>query len=109
MFGKRPPPSSGLADRVRQLGQAKPRSIEPTTKPREPREAHFREGTVTLNGGERLRVVIKDLSASGARVEFIVHRHLPAMVTLSEPTRKLRRQAQVVWQGNGAAGLWFVD
>ena len=98
-----------MADRVRQLGQAKPRSIAPTTKPREPREAHFRDGTLTLDDGERLRVVIKDLSASGARVEFVVHRQLPAVVTLSEPTRKLRRQAHVVWQRDGVAGLWFVD
>ena len=73
------------------------------------REALFRDRTLTINEGERLRVVIKDLSCTGARVEFLVHRQLPPIVTLSEPVQRLRRQAHVVWQRDGVAGLAFID
>ena len=104
MFGKRPRPNDVLAERVRQLVQRKRQSDA-----REARTPLFRDGTLTINGGERLRVVIRDMSGSGARVAFMGHRQLPAVVTLSEITQKLRREARVVWQRDAAAGLTFID
>ena len=104
MFGKRPRANDVLAERVRQLVQTKQRSHA-----REARTPRFRDGTLTIHGGERLRVLIRDLSSSGARVEFMGQRQLPAVVTLSELTQKLRRQARVVWQRDAAAGLIFID
>jgi hypothetical protein len=54
-------------------------------------------------------VVIKDLSASGARVEFFQRLQLPAFVMLIEPTLKLRKAARVIWERGAAAGLKFED
>jgi hypothetical protein len=108
MFGKRPS-SDALADRVRRIADAKAPS--PASKPaahRDPRQTLFRNGVVIIDDAERLNVVIKDLSDSGARVEFFVRRILPDAVTLAEPMLKLRRRARVVWQRDGVAGLAFV-
>lgn len=113
MFGRKSPPPKGLADRVRQVSE-RPR-FEPPPAPmkrqnqRPPREPTFRNGTISWEGGDRLKVVIKDLSESGARVEFFIHQPLPDVVLISEPTQKLRRQARVVWQRSGVAGLKFID
>jgi hypothetical protein len=117
MFRKRP--SSGkqaLTERVRQLGE---RPTPPTDdarsspvrggKPREPRRAIFKNGTVMFGTGVRLSVVIKDLTDSGARIEFFARTMLPDEVILAEPMLKLRRRARVAWQRDGAAGLQFLD
>jgi hypothetical protein len=105
MFGKPPPRHGALADRVRQIAQASP--VKGADK-RDPRQSLFRNGVLTFDDGERMSVVIKDLSDSGARVEFFVNRPLPELMTLSEPMLKLRRRVRVVWQRDGAAGLAFV-
>ncbi|MGQ0533059.1 MAG: PilZ domain-containing protein [Caulobacteraceae bacterium] len=108
MFGKSPPRRGVLADRVRQIAEAKPSSA-PVKGKRQPRQPVFRNGVLIFDDGERLSVVIKDLSDGGVRVEFFVNRPLPATIMLSEPTLKLRRRARVVWQSDGAAGLAFSD
>jgi len=76
---------------------------------RDARQPQFRNGSIIFDDGERLSVVIKNLSDGGARVEFFVNRPLPERVTLSEPLLKLRRAARVVWQAEGAAGLAFSE
>ncbi|MGD9980624.1 MAG: PilZ domain-containing protein [Hyphomonadaceae bacterium] len=101
-----------LTDRVRQIAQAAPVRPVATTgsnTKRAPRQPLFRNGVIIFEDGERLKVVIKDLSDGGVRVEFFVNRLLPDLVTLSEPTLKLRRTARVVWQTGGAAGLAFSE
>jgi len=50
-------------------------------------------------------VVIKDLSAAGARVEFFARTALPPMMVLSEPMLKMKVRVRVIWQEGGAAGL----
>lgn len=62
-----------------------------------------------LGDGERMAVVVKDVSATGARVEFFVRRTLPDEVLFMEATLKLRKRARVVWQRDGAVGLEFLD
>lgn len=60
-----------------------------------------------LADGEKLSVAIKNLSESGARVEYFIRRELPELVVLIEPTLRIRHRARVVWQRDGAAGLAF--
>ncbi len=69
------------------------------------RQPVFKNGSLTLDDGRRLSVVIKNLSAAGAYVEFSVRTDLSGRVLLSEPTIPLKRWARVVWQRDGAAGL----
>lgn len=121
MFRRRPQADKALQERLRKLGQPDgpvvPRGYEPPAAPpapvlrrqnnREPRQPVYKDGVLVFGDGHRLRVIIKDLSASGARVEFFVHTTLPDSVTLVEPTMRLRRLARVAWQGNGVAGLAF--
>ena len=117
MFKKPKPPTNknALSERVRRL--AGPTSIaipspEPTPRrnatERTPRQPVYKNGALLLEGGHKLKVVIKNLSDTGAYVEFFVKTDLPHHVILSEPTLPLKRWARVVWQRDGAAGLVFM-
>jgi len=53
--------------------------------------------------------VVKNVSDTGARVDYFSRIQLPTHVMLFEPTLRLRRKAIVVWQGDGSAGLHFVE
>ncbi len=120
MFGKTKSPGGriSLADRVRNVGERKvapayeappPPEKASWTKPkgRASREPHFRNGVLMLGGGQRLNVVIKNLSETGARIDFFVKTELPREVVIHEPTLKLALRARVVWQTEGSAGLEF--
>ena len=112
MFGKRPPSGKdALTQRVRQLGARSAPAEPPPSRAeaRAQRDAVFKNGSVILPDGARMVVVIKDLSDSGARVEFFARTTLPEVVLLVEPMLKLRRRARVAWQSDGAAGLQFID
>ena len=71
----------------------------------------FRNATLICETGLKLAVAIKDISDAGARVEFFVKVELgyAGTVTLVEPMMRLRRQARVVWERDGVAGLAFID
>jgi hypothetical protein len=75
---------------------------------RAPRNATFKQATLTLSGGERFDVVMKNISDSGARVEFFSKGVLSEYVTISEPTLRLKLRARIMWQTDGAAGLQFI-
>lgn len=119
MFGrsKTPRAGSGLTDRVQQIAQRPAQAPKPEfiaqekarAKPRAERRALFRNGGLLIDDGQRVAVAIKNLSDSGARIEYFTKMDLPDYVTLVEPTLKLRRRAQVIWQTDGAAGLMFVE
>lgn len=105
--------SSALQARVRSIAEKEP-AFEPASLrtpfgKRQPRELSFRPATLTFMHGERLDVVVKDLNAAGARIEFIRGTGLPERVMLTEPRRGLRKWAHVTWQAWGVAGLAFVD
>lgn len=105
--------SSALRERVRRI------AATPSTAPagpqkaafgkRQPREPAFRPAQLTFMHGERLDVVVKDLNAAGARIEFVRGTGLPERVLLSEPRQGLRKWAHVTWQAWGVAGLAFVE
>ena len=115
MFGKSKPPKDQLNARVRALS-APPAAAQPMApytppqreKPRNARDPQFRNATLLLDETERLAVVIKNLSQTGARVEYFTKVELPPIVVLVESTMKLRQRARVVWQRDGVAGLEFV-
>ncbi|MDP3736549.1 MAG: hypothetical protein Q8R02_04120 [Hyphomonadaceae bacterium] len=72
------------------------------------RESRYVSGILTLSFGERLPVVVKDLSKTGARVEFmrqVIFDETPVLLSASPALPKVR--AYVVWQERGAAGLRF--
>jgi hypothetical protein len=116
MFGKAKPPFKGdrLSERIRKAVDREtapppaalslPRQIE-----RAVRQAVFRQGALILADGEKLPVALKNISATGARVEYHVRRDLPDVVILVEPTLRIKSRARVVWQRDGIAGLAFTD
>ncbi|MBL8536160.1 MAG: PilZ domain-containing protein [Hyphomonadaceae bacterium] len=122
MFGKsKPPPKSALADRMRRVTTHRPPAgadeweLLPPPPPhasklhaRSERAPAYRQGVIVIEDGQRVTVVIKNLSASGARIEFFLKRELPAVITLIEVTKRIHRRARVVWQGDGVAGIEFL-
>jgi hypothetical protein len=72
------------------------------------RKPTFKAATLAFITGERVDVVVKNVSDTGARVEFLRDIQLPDRVLVSEPTMRLKTWAYVIWQTRGAAGLQFV-
>jgi hypothetical protein len=121
MFGKsKPPPKSALADRMRRVTAHRPppgaddwtlETPPPSTPhklaPRSERAPVYRQGVIVLEDGQRVIVVLKNISATGVRIEYFLKRELPPEVTLIEPTMRIRRRARVIWQGDGVAGLEY--
>lgn len=115
MFKKPDKKPDPLADRMRKIS-AQPALEDDAYKPdrtlqnrnRAPRQLTFKQGTITMQGGERMDVVVKNLSDTGARIEYFRKVHLTEMVVLSEPTMRIKTRARVMWQTDGAAGLQFV-
>jgi hypothetical protein len=115
MFGKSKPPRDQLTSRIRAVTAAPP-PTQPSTpfktpqreQARDPREPLFRNATVLIDEKQRLAVVLKNLSNSGARIEYFTKVELPPVVVLVESTMKLRRRARVIWQRDGVAGLEFI-
>jgi hypothetical protein len=81
---------------------------QPKKTARSFRDATFKQATIRLQGGERMDVVVKNLSATGARIEFFRKVTLTDQVLISEPSTRLKRLAKVVWQKEGSAGLHFL-
>jgi hypothetical protein len=102
-----------LGDRMRKISGAAPpeektyTSIHQDNK-RSPRQATFKQATITTRGGERIAVVVKNVSDTGARIEYMREVSLGDHVLLSEPTLRIKTWAEVVWETRGAAGLRFV-
>lgn len=114
MFGKAKPPArqSRLDERVRKAVERPARSIAPPAWvkhiERAVRQAVFRQGALILGTGEKLPIALKNISSTGARVEFFVRRELPEFAVLAEPTLRIKSRVRVVWQRDGAAGLIFI-
>lgn len=75
---------------------------------REERVAVFQECLVTLHDFHKIRAVIVELGASGARIHYSERTDLPFRVRINAPQLKLNCWARVVWQHNEAAGLEFL-
>lgn len=113
MFKKTSPSKPDpLAERLRKIADVPAEevtysSVQPGEK-RSERKPTFKAATLTFITGERVDVVVKNVSDTGARVEFMRDISLPDRVLLSEPTLRLKIWAYVIWQTRGAAGLQFV-
>lgn len=119
MFGKsgKSGDKAALSNRVRQLGEQKtapqsyeapppPKKLRPESK-RQDRHAQYKQA-VLLVGHEKMGVIIKDINAQGARVDFFQRRELPEFVVLQETTMRVNHRARVMWQDGSSAGLMFV-
>lgn len=102
-----------LADRMRKIAAVPAEDVTyssvQTGQKRPERKPTFKSATVTTLGGERIDVVVKNISSTGARVEFLRDVSLTDRVIISEPTLRIKTWAYVVWQTRGAAGLQFVQ
>lgn len=101
-----------LAQRMRKIANVSHdettyKAATPNSK-RSERKSTFKAATLTFISGERIDVVVKNVSETGALVEFLRDVMLPDRVLLSEPTLRLRLWAYVAWQERGKAGLEFV-
>jgi DNA-directed RNA polymerase subunit E'/Rpb7 len=101
-----------LAERLRKIADVPTEdvtysSVAPSEK-RSERKPTFKAATLTFITGERVEVIVKNVSDTGARVEFMRDMQLPDRVLISEPTLRLKTWAYVIWQTRGAAGLQFV-
>lgn len=112
---KKPPPPPNLSDRIRSAvarPATPPAPLPPPPSKRQQRaerERIYRQATLVFGDGHRMAVVVKDVSATGARVEFFQHIRLPEEVLFVEATMRLRKRARVVWQEDGTVGLAFLD
>jgi hypothetical protein len=102
---------SKLAARLRSIAQrsrvdeTEGAASRPMERP--PRTATFRNAVVILDSGEKVTVVLKDVSANGARLEFFRQVSLPQSFLLREPLMKLECRVRVVWQRAGVAAVTF--
>lgn len=105
--------ADALAARMLKVAQGNAETAPPQESTdaasRAARTPTFKTATLTFIGGHRLDVVLKDVSATGARVEYVQHTQLPDRVLLTEPTLRLKRWAYVAWQEPGRAGLEFAN
>jgi hypothetical protein len=75
---------------------------------RSQRMAVYKQGLAILAHGEKLPVVIRNLSTTGCRIEYFQNIRLEGRILVTEPSIPLRQFADVVWQGEGASGVEFV-
>lgn len=112
MFRKTPDKPDPLAQRMRKIADVPVEevtysSVTPGEK-RSDRKPTFKGATLAFITGERVDVVVKNVSDTGTRVEFMRDIQLPDRVLVSEPTLRLKTWAYVIWQTRGTAGLQFV-
>ncbi len=109
MFRKNATKPNMLGDRLKAIADVKP----PETYQDAPRDVRaqrdkvFKPAIALTAYGEKVPVVIKNSSETGARVEFFANRPLKERLLLSESSLALRCWAEVVWEGENAAGLRF--
>jgi hypothetical protein len=110
---KRASDSKTLTARVNRIAQTPtytpPRHVDTKFGKRDQREMSWKPGTLIFQSGERMDVVVKNISETGARIEYVRGTYLPERVRLIEPIQDLNRWAYVTWQTWGVAGLRFVD
>jgi PilZ domain len=79
------------------------------TGQRSPRAPTFKQAVLVFPHGERLPVVIKNLSETGARIEFFQKLQIAGDVRLVEQSTDLNRKARIVWQLDELIGLTFTE
>jgi hypothetical protein len=108
MFRKNKPPAAIPAGRVQAIAeQSAPTDYgdDVTRDGRAARTTVFKQAMLMLPHGEKVPVVIKNMSSTGLRVEFFQNRQLGDRVLVTEASVPLRFWADVVWESDGAGGL----
>jgi hypothetical protein len=102
--------SKTLAQRMQRISTAPARAparpLDTQASKRAVRADAWRPGAISFQTGERIDVVVKSVSATGARIEFVRNAYLPDRVKLT--VQGASRWAYVTWQTWGVAGLQFV-
>jgi len=76
-----------------------------TGEARQPRTTVFQHASIKMPDGENISVLIKNISATGVRIELPQERPLAELVLITEHSDSLRRWAEVIWQDGAASGL----
>ncbi|RZO66600.1 MAG: PilZ domain-containing protein [Parvularculaceae bacterium] len=71
------------------------------------RQSCYKFGILILDLNREIQCVIRDLSTSGARINVSGNLALPPRVLLKIKGTGATRDAQVIWQNGGNAGLAF--
>ena len=111
MLGRKQTPlSATLSQRMQRIAAtpafAPERVAVQTFGKRAIRADAWRPATIRFQTGERIDVVVKNISDTGARIEFVRSTYLPDRVRLT--AQGTSRWAYVIWQTWGVAGLQFV-
>lgn len=111
MLGRKQSPLSlALSARVQRIAETQTYApARPTGQKfgkRASRADAWRPGTISFQTGERIDVVVKNISDTGARIKFVRSTYLPDRVRLT--AQGTSRWAYVTWQTWGVAGLQFV-
>ncbi len=115
MFKKKNQGGSALTDRIKAVSghdTSEERSYVDThirKGDRAKRDPTYKQATIQLRGGERLPVVVKNVSDTGARIEFFKDIPLSDVVYLIEPTLNIQTWCDVVWEEDNSAGLHFIE
>src|SRR5262249_17842574 len=85
-----------------------PRSRESSFNQRRERTTRFKRAFLVLETGDRVDVVVKNLSDKGARIDFYgAGPSSSGRGLLIEPSLGLQRWARIVWKDRNSAGLSF--
>lgn len=105
-----------LSRRLGAISAAKPVDA-PTLRPvalsradprrKEPRQQTYRFASIAIGRQTVLRCIVRDLSASGARIALEGAAELPAEVILAIEQTGRRFRARVAWRSEHEAGLCF--
>ena len=105
-----PPGPSPLDKRLKAIADRKPLEADAyetvsTSHRRPTRTPTYKPAFLILAGGEKLPVVIKNLSDTGAKVEFFQNRELTGQMRLVEQSIDLNVIVEIAWQKDGVIGL----
>jgi hypothetical protein len=67
----------------------------------------LKTGLIEFSGGGAIRCAIKNLSASGAALQFESALDIPDRLTLSILPEPVKRQCRVIWRGQKRVGVTF--
>ena len=79
-------------------------------KRRTERKSAFKQGILISSSGERVEIVLKNISDAGARIDFFRGGSaIAGEAVLSVPTLGIKRNVRIVWKDQTSAGLEFVS
>jgi hypothetical protein len=78
---------------------------EPSYPERRKRHVAMIPAIITLDDGEQIQCVIRDLSYGGAKIGVTRHHRLPHYFNLTIPSRSLTFRVEYVWQRGDFAGV----